>query len=487
MTVVGAREHPSFLRYRLLTEKPTAIDPLAMRITIAGGPERAGGEFVLYWMQSARRLRSNLALDYAIVQANRRRLPLLAYESIRPDYPEANDRLHTFVLEGVAANRAEAAARGIRYHFYLPRTPEQARGVLRSLSARAALVVTDEFPTGIIRDQTARFVERADLPIHRVDGNGLLPMRAFPKEQYSARFFRDRAHRLLGEMLAMPTEVEPEIDPFRGEVGLPEYDGTAPFQAAGSCKVDHSVERAPLHGGRNEALATLSQFVKQRLSDYDEKKSRHADAASGLSPFLHFGHLGIHEVVRAVLSSSSPVESIDSFLEQAVIRRELSFNLCHFRPDHDTLAVLPAWARETLDRHRGDRRKPEYDYEQLENAATEDEVWNLTQRGLLLRGSMHGYLRMLWGKKIIQWSATPEQAHATMLRLHARYALDGRDPNTHAGVLWCLGKHDRPWAPERPIFGTIRYMSSESTKKKVRLADYARFVAGGEDAADRAS
>ena len=258
---------------------------------------------------------------------------------------------------------------------------------------RARFVITDEFPT----------LRTPPHATHLVDGNGLLPMRAIPKEQYSAKFFRDKAHKLFEQFW---TACEP-----------PRW--------------------SPPPILRNTRI----------------------------SPQLHFGHLGIREVVEAVLQR----DDADEFLEQAVIRRELSFNLCFYNPHYDSLDALPQWARQTLDKHRNDRRKPCYSYEELERAETHDEVWNLAQRQLLERGTIHNYLRMLWGKKIIEWSETPEVAHRTMVRLHEVYALDGRDPNTHAGILWCFGKHDRPWAPERPIFGTIRWMSSAQTARKMRL------------------
>ena len=156
-------------------------------------------------------------------------------------------------------------------------------------------------------------------------------------------------------------------------------------------------------------------------------------------------------------------------LPSGSIRRELSFNLCFYNRNYNSLAALPNWAKQTLDKHRNDRRHPVYSYEELERAETHDDVWNLAQRQLIGTGVIHNYLRMLWGKKIIEWSETPEEAHAAMVRLHDVYALDGRDPNTHAGILWCFGKHDRPWAPERPIFGTIRWMSSEQTRRKMKL------------------
>lgn len=434
---------------------------------------------VLYWAQSARRLRKNLALEYAIAKANELDLPVVVYESLRPDYPAANDRIHSFVLEGVAANAADARERGIRYHFFLPRTANAARGVLRKLASRASLVVTDEFPTAVIAPQTRRFVAASPVAVHLVDGNGMLPMRAMPKEQYSAKFFRDRAHRLLPELWPRVDEVEPRRR-FDGDLDLPSWDGEAPRETAASCDVDHAIRPVPLRGGRPAALARLEEFVGGGLEGYATMRNRSPKHLSGLSPWLHFGHLGIQEVAERVLASEAPQEDVDSFLEEAIIRRELSFNMCFFNPAFDSLAALPAWAAATLDKHRGDRRKPAYSHDELAAAETHDEVWNLAQRQLLATGTIHGYLRMLWGKKIIEWSGTPEDAHRSMVGLHEVYAIDGRDPNTYAGILWCFGKHDRPWAPERPIFGSIRWMSSDQTAKKVKLAAIEALVAAAE-------
>lgn len=440
-----------------------AADPFAMRVS-AGIAENVRGEFVLYWMQSARRLRANLALDFAIARANELGLPVVVYEGLRPDYPSASDRIHSFVMDGIADNEEDARQRGLCYVPFVPRTRDDARGVLRRVAQRARLVITDEYPTGIIREQTARF-GMATL----FDGNGLLPMRAFAKEQYSAKFLRDRAHRLLPEMWADPPEVEPRHF-FKGTFALPDSARTA-----AECAIDHSVPRAAA-GGRRAGLARLEAFIRNGLHGYADGRNKSMQHVSGLSPYLHFGHLGIHEVANAVLGSSEAGdEDIDSFLEEAVIRRELSFNMCFYRPDHDSLSALPNWAKRTLDKHRDDRRKRE----------TDDEVWNLAHRQLIATGVIHGYLRMLWGKKLIEWSSTPEKAHRAMVDLHDKYALDGRDPNTHAGILWCFGKHDRPWAPERPVFGSIRYMSSASTAKKVRLNEIAIHVRNAELSAAR--
>ena len=466
--------------FRELLSGRNPVDPYRLRITRGGGPENANGEFVMYWSQSARRLTSNPALNYAIEKANAAGLPIVVYESIRPDYPSANDRIHAFVLEGVRANIDEAKRRGIRYTFFLPRTRDDARGVVRRLAARARLVVTDELPTFVVREHTRRLLETSDVAVHAVDGNGILPMRAFDKEQYSAKILRDRARRMFAEFWAPIAEVEPQHS-FRGDLDLDPYDGSDPRAAAARCDIDHSIIPVDTPGGRIEALQRLEEFVKR--SGYAEQRNRDVHQPSGLSPFLHFGFIGIHEIAARALRSSMTDEDLDSFLEEAIIRRELSFNMCFYRDDHGSLTALPDWARRTLAAHREDRRSPSYSVEELERAQTHDEVWNLAQRQMLACGTMHGYVRMLWGKKIIEWSATPEDAHAAMIRIFERYALDGRDPNTHAGVLWCFGKHDRPWFPERPIFGTLRYMSSDSTAKKVRLRDIEAIVTACEASA----
>lgn len=465
----------TFLRYRTLLSDPLPVDMFAKRVTRAG-TENKDGEYVLYWAQSARRLTRNLAFNHAVEEANAAGLPVVVYESIRPDYPSANDRIHCFVLEGVRYTMEEAERRGIRYAFFLPRTTDQARGVLRRLAVRARLVVTDDFPAFIIHKQTQRFVATSPVAVHTVDGNGILPMRAFDKEQYSAKVLRDRAKRMFPEYWAPFADVEPR-QRFKGELELDSWDGNDPVRAAASCDIDHSIRPVATKGGRGEALQRLESFLTRGAEGYAEMRNRSIFHTSGLSPYLHFGHIGIHEVAARVLLSDKPPEDIDAFVENSIIRRELSFNLCFFRPDYDSLTALPDWALRTLDKHRNDRRSPNYSFEEFERAQTHDAVWNLAQRALLSCGTMHGYLRMLWGKKIIEWSATPEEAHRTMVLLHEKYALDGRDPSTHAGVLWCFGKHDRPWGPERPIFGTIRYMNTETSgRRKMRLDEYELFV-----------
>jgi len=364
---------------------PSAADPFALRVTQVAEGNR-WGKYVLYHARSARRVRNNVALDYAKMLATAGGLPVIVAEWL--DEPHLSPRIEAFIRAGAERNAAEC---DVEYRF------EPDREVIK----KARYVVTDELPT---------------LPVpayatHLVDGNGILPMRAVPKEQYSAKFFRDKAHKLF-EQFWRPTAPPPWEPP-------PVLRGT------------------------------------------------------GISAQIHYGHYGAQEIANAALHGDAPDEEIDAFLEQLVIRRELAFNMCFYNQRYASLDALPDWAKRTLDQHRRDRRKPVYTYEELERAETHDDVWNLSQRQLVQCGTIHNYLRMLWGKKIIEWSETPEEAHAAMVKLHDVYALDGRDPNTHAGILWCFGKHDRPWAPERPIFGSIRWMSSEMTRRKVRLKEIA--------------
>ena len=363
----------SFLSLRRLTPAP---DPFALRVTqVREGNPR--GSYILYHARAARRARNNRALDFAKTLGRR----VIMVEWL--DEPHLTPRTEAFLRDGAERTKREA---DVEYQF----EPD------RSILDDAKLVVTDELPT----------LPTPPHATHLFDGNGILPMRAMEKEQYSARFFRDRAFRLFERFWSAPA--------------------TPPLW---------------------EPPATLRD--------------------TGISPQLHFGHLGIHEVVTAALQR----DDAEEFLEQAIIRRELSFNLCFYNRRFASLDALPQWAKQTLEKHRGDRRKPSYTFAELEGAQTHDDVWNLAQRQLLETGVIHNYLRMLWGKKIIEWSDTPEAAHAAMVRLHDIYALDGRDPNTHAGILWCFGKHDRPFFPERPIFGTIRWMSSEQTRRKLKLRD----------------
>jgi deoxyribodipyrimidine photo-lyase len=305
------------------------------------------------------------------------------------------------------------------------------------------------------------------------------------------------ADPLLGVKLPRLEEMPAEIARRWPAVEAAALD--SPTDVVARLPIDHAVGPAAMHGGSAAASKTLAAFLTRRFDHYDELRNEpDDDAASGLSPYLHFGHLSAHEVFVAVLereevrldtlthdvAARKPAgrrngwwglsPAAEGFLDQFVTWRELGYHFCSHRPDYDRFSSLPDWARRTLAKHAGDPRPHVYDLAVLEAAATHDSLWNAAQRQLVREGRLHNYLRMLWGKKILEWSVTPEAALAALIELNNKYAVDGRDPNSYSGIFWTLGRFDRPWGPERPIFGTVRYMSSDSTARKVRVKDYRR-------------
>lgn len=446
-------------------------------------PGRAGqrGDFVVYWPQLHRRASDNAALSYAIAQANARRLPLVVYEALRVDYPHASERFHAFVLEGAREEAARYRARGATYVFFLPRSRDEARGVVAALCERAALLVTDDAPAFVVPEHLRGIAKRAPCPVVAFDDNAVVPLALFPKEEYAARTLRPKLHRLLPAWLRPVEEpvVERALRRFEPPFAPFDVENAALSKVLAALPIDHAV--APVRespGGRTEALRRVARLLKERLARYPEHSHPDVAATSTLSPYLHFGMLGARELALAVQDASAPQEARDAFLEQLLVRRGLAQNLASTNPAHTSLQAAPGWALETLRAHEGDRRAHLYDRATLEAARTHDALWNAGQRELVATGVMHNYVRMLWGKCVLTWKATAEEAFRDLVYLNDKYALDGRDPNTYTGVLWCFGKHDRPW-PSRPIFGTVRSMTTASAAKKLKLEGYlARWGAG---------
>ncbi|MEM6330175.1 MAG: deoxyribodipyrimidine photolyase, partial [Planctomycetota bacterium] len=342
-----------------------------------------------------------------------------------------------------------------------------------------------------------------------VDSNGILPMRATDRVFSRAYDFRRHLQKTITLHLAEAPAAEPFSDrdlpdtadlPAEVTRRWPRADfATAPDQLS-DLPIDHSVGPAKLTGGSLAAAERADAFFAQLIGDYDDQRNQpEADASSGLSPYLHFGHISSHETFaracdrdgwspdkvsdKADGSSSGwwgGGENFEAFMDELITWRELGFNRCALTTDFDRYESLPDWAQKTLAEHEGDTREHVYELDQFERADTHDELWNAAQQQLLQEGKIHNYLRMLWGKKILEWSATPRDALAVMLELNNKYAVDGRDPNSYSGIFWVLGRYDRAWGPERPIFGKIRYMSSKNTAKKVRVKDYVSHYLHGE-------
>jgi len=371
------------------------------------------------------------------------------------------------------------------------------------LSAHAAVIVTDFHPGFFIPRMLASAAQQVKCRLEAVDSNGLIPLadqgRAFP----TARGYRAFVQRSLRTHL----QHFPESDPLRSLTSRAAADIPSqilsqwpaanmdvlrrPGQLLRSLPIDHSVAPVDMRGGTERAAAQLRQFVADGLPRYGADSNHpDLDATSRLSPYLHFGHISAHEVFAAVMTAerwttrklssaargareewwgTSP--SAEKFLDQLVVWRELAFNGSHYVPNFGSYPTLPAWARQTLEKHQSDRRAHVYDVETLEAAATHDPVWNAAMQQLKREGWFHGYMRMLWGKKILEWSNTPDSALVVMEHLMNRYSLDGRDPVSYASYGWVLGLYDRPW-PERPVFGVVRAMTSESARRKLKLKKY---------------
>ncbi len=438
-------------------------------------PVNPHARYVLYWMQMYKRVDNNHALIWAIRKANELKLPLVVYEGLKYYYPWASDRIHTFILEGVEEKRREFKRLGIRYVFYLQKDADSPKNTVATLANDAALMVTDDFPCFIIPEHNRRIAERAEIPVFAVDSNGIIPMSKFDKEEYAAYTIRPKIKKLLDNYLKPLAAESVEQSSVGIDIDCPETlvtSATIP-KIVSECDIDHNVAPSwQYHGGTTEGRNRLRNFVTDILCNYETARSKpDRDGSSRLSAYLHFGFLSPLEVALAVRESDAPQESKEAYLEELIVRRELSYNMTRHNANHDSLAALPPWVHKTMRDHANDERQYLYSLEQLEAAKTHDELWNAAQREMVRTGGMHNYVRMLWGKNVIAWSPSYEVAFETLVHLNNKYCLDGRNPNSYAGILWCFGKHDRPWF-ERPVFGTIRYMASHSTGKKFDAEKY---------------
>jgi deoxyribodipyrimidine photo-lyase len=433
-----------------------------------GSPLRSPAKYVLYWSQMNRRVDSNHALEHAASVANELDLPLLVYESLTFSYPYASDRFHTFILEGSAETTRRLKSRGAGYVFYLRRAPGDPNDVLYRLAGDAALVVTDDYPTFVTPRHNAAVAPKIGVAFHAVDSSCVVPMSCFTKREYAAYTIRPKIHRLLPQFLR-PVEPVGLRRRYRGPQSPFHTRVTAKSipELVASCQIDHSIPPSTVfRGGRIEAEKRLRFFLDEKLPRYETgHNDPTAHATSDLSPYLHFGCISSLEVALAAPKSAQ------AFLEELIVRRELAFNFARFTEDPESLANVPEWAQKTMREHARDKRPAIYTRDQFAQAVTHDALWNATQREMLKTGKIHGYYRMYWGKKVIEWSHSYQEALETMLYIHDRWALDGRDPNTYANILWLFGLFDRPW-PERPIFGKMRYMSLEGMRRKTDVAGY---------------
>jgi photolyase PhrII len=457
---------------------PFVREHLSLRTLPANDrPLRAERPYVLYWMQSTQRLEDNWALRLATAEADRVNKPLLVLQVVDTEHRYASARFHTFVLQGARDLAARAAARGLTYRLMLCRRRGDPLRTLERVAAQAALVVTDQFPTEGVPARTAALAARIDCRLLAVDSVGIVPAACFLREEYAPRTMRPKLWGLLDHAAEAVEDRAPKR-PFPtallDQLQLDPVDlrRSELVRLVAACDVDRRVGAVSMEGGLSAARERLGAFVGGGLREYARRRSNPSDGAgtSRLSPYLHYGMISPLEVFGTVRAAGSADET-EAFLDEMLTWRELALNFCLRNPEHHSLASLPAWARRTMAAHAADERPVTYTLEELERAETHDAIWNAGQRELMETGVMHPIVRMLWGKAVLAWAPTYDDAFAWLLHLNDRYGLDGRDPASYAGIQWCFGKFDRPFSA-RPVWGAIRPMSLERARAKYELDDY---------------
>jgi deoxyribodipyrimidine photo-lyase len=455
-------------------------------------------------MIAFRRATWNFALQHAVDQARQLGKPLVILEPLRVAYPWASDRLHRFLIEGMRANSLAFAKRPVTYYPYVEPRRGTGTGLVERLARNAAIVVTDDYPCFFLPHMVRAVSKMIPVAFEAVDSNGILPLRLADRTFTVAHSYRRWMQKnVLNALVELPKPdplsrvalppVEQLPTPIMERWKPADFDELLERNQIGTLPIDHQVTRCPdTPGGTTEGVSRWKRFLNQTVDSYHELRNHPDETGStGVSPYLHFGHLSVHQMVVDLLDREawspnktrkpngkvngfwSLSESAEALLDQLFTWREIGFNLCHREPrDYDQFESLPAWAKSTLADHSKDQRPYIYTLEQFERAETHDPLWNASQRQIVQTGVMHNYLRMLWGKNILHWSESPQAALAIMIELNNKYGLDGRDPNSYSGIFWVLGRYDRAWGPKRPVFGSVRYMTSDSARRKLRLNDF---------------
>ena len=444
------------------------------RIQVLNDLDLRQGDFVLYWMQQSQRAECNPALEYAIQQANKVDQAVLVVFGLMDDYPEANLRHYTFMLQGLQETQQSLCKRGIKMIVQ----KGQPADIALSMGRRASLIVCDR---GYLRHQQQwrqAVARKAKCRVVQVESDVVVPVEVVSgKAEYAARTIRPKIHKHLEDYLGefKPTEIKKSSLNTRVS-GLDLSDIGA---VAKKMSIDQSVLPVSgfFTGGTSRAKKIFKEFLGQRLGKYVENRNQpQTDDISHMSKYLHFGQISPLYLALEILKTENRFKQArEAFLEELIVRRELAMNFVYYTQDYDSYTCLPAWAKKTLAEHKKDRREYIYSRRQLENSRTHDDYWNAAMREMKFTGFMHNYMRMYWGKKILEWSQTPEKAFKTALAINNKYFLDGRDANSYTGVTWVFGVHDRAWF-ERPIFGKIRYMAAAGLERKCDIQAYVEKV-----------
>jgi len=440
------------------------------RIQILNRKNTLSGEYVLYWMQQSQRAEENHALEYAVELANHLKQSLLVVFGLMDDYPEANLRHYTFMLEGLQETQQALAKRGIQMTIRLG-NPAQ---VALQAGKTASVIVCDR---GYLHHQNQwrrEVAAKANCRVVQVESDVVIPIEVVSdKAEYAARTIRPKILRQLPNYLK-PIRNLPLNKPSSNlaEKGLDLNNILAVLK---KMPIDRGVEPISVFfkGGTSRAKKAFDRFIHHKLQFYDDHSNQpQTNDISHMSMYLHFGQISpLYLALKIRDMKQAGALNQDAFLEQLIVRRELAMNFVHYTPSYDRYDCISAWARQTLAEHESDSRPHLYSPGQLEKAQTHDPYWNAAMNEMRYTGFMHNYMRMYWGKKILEWRKTPQLAFKTILALNNKYFVDGRDPNSYTGVAWIFGVHDRPWK-ERPIFGKIRYMAASGLERKCDIQAY---------------
>lgn len=429
-------------------------------VTYFGGP-------VLYWMNRDQRVRDNWALIKAMELAESRQSPMAVVFCMMPDFPNAQNQHFRFMTEGLCDVDRELEDLKIPFFMLSGNTVEEIVKFARQVGAGA--VVTDFSPLKFMRRMKADLAEVLDIPLIEVDAHNIVPCRlASHKEEFAARTIRPKINNLLPQFLVEYPDLKKQKFEWKGHTAHIDWE-----------RIINSFGEANKFypAGIKAADETLRNFLTGLLNGYNVKRNDPTlDHQSHLSPYLHFGNISAQRCALDAQEAFWSDEDIDAFLEELIIRRELSDNYCFYNENYDSVEGAHDWAKKTIDAHRHDSREYIYGYDEFEQAATHDPLWNAAQKEMVKTGKMHGYMRMYWAKKILEWTPDVETAFSTALSLNDKYSLDGRDPNGYVGVAWSVcGVHDRAWF-ERPVFGKIRYMNYNGCKSKFKVDTYIKNI-----------
>jgi deoxyribodipyrimidine photo-lyase len=464
-------------------KKLTSLPVNPKRVRELRGGNVSGSGPVIYWMSRDQRVRDNWALLHACATANKSGVPVAVAFNLVTEYLHAGARQFCFMIRALRLVESKLAALNIPF-FLLQGDPTEN---IPNLVDRcgASLLVTDYGPLRLGRQWRTSISCKIAIPFHEVDAHNIVPVWiASDKREYAARTIRPKIHAKLPEFLREYPEVPSQTLIWPENAPEPEktdWDGLIAEATRRGAEVPEVSWCVPGEDAAMDALVGSKGFLtKARLSKYSEKRNDPGvpDALSNLSPYLHFGHLAPQRAaLEAAKHKAQHKVSVDGFLEELVVRRELADNYCHYVEGYDTMAAAYDWARQTLDAHRGDKREFIYTREQFEKGQTHDKLWNAAQLEMVYTGKMHGFMRMYWAKKILEWTSSPEEAIDIGIYLNDKWELDGRDPNGYVGVMWSMvGIHDQGWA-ERPVFGKIRYMNYNGCKRKFDVEKYIARVA----------